>query len=233
MRPTILSLLIALCCMGAARAREPRAPFRTADRLVRDYAWSYKELQERQVVMQKRDYSCGAAALATVIRYYWGDPVTEEQFLVLLTKLLTPAEMKDRIENGLGLTDLRNLANKAGYQASMGKVTYEELTKAKIPVVVGLIVNGHEHFAVFRGAAAGWVYLADPLRGNQRTSIGQFQKQWQKNAILVVVKRGVKPKDVNPMSPHCDEINRGWLNNQLVRQNALTPKPVNPLVIPP
>lgn len=225
LRWTIIASLAGTLVTVAA-AREPRAPVRPPDRLFRTFVWSYKEIQERNVVMQKRDYSCGAAALATIIRYYWGDPVTEDQFLRLLEKQLTPEQVRDRVENGLALTDLRDLANKAGYQASMGREEFNELAEAKVPVVVGLIVDGHEHFAVFRGAVNGWTYLADPLRGNVRVPDGLFRKQWQKNAILVVAKPAAKVKDVNPLAPRYEEVYRGWLNNQFVRQNALTPKPL-------
>ena len=33
--------------------------------------------------MQNHEYTCGAAALATVLRYYWGDAVGEEAVLAL------------------------------------------------------------------------------------------------------------------------------------------------------
>ena len=74
--------------------------------------------------------------------------------------------MKDRIENGLTLTDLRNMANLAGYQATMAKVKFEELAQGKVPVIVGITLRKHEHFVVFRGADDRYVYLADPIRGN-------------------------------------------------------------------
>lgn len=186
-----------------------------------------------RVVMQQRDYSCGAAAVATILRYYWGDDVTEEQLLVLLGEILTPQELEERIENGLALTDLRKLAVKAGYQASMGTVKFDELSKSKVPVVVGIIVNGHEHFAVYRGTDWYWVYLADPLRGNVRVRVNEFVRQWQENAILVVAKPNTKVKTVNPLGPRPSEIYRGRLNDQYVRQNGLLLKPVNPLPFGP
>jgi hypothetical protein len=197
-----------------------RAPIRTPDRLVREYVWSFKELRERNIVMQKLDYSCGAAALATIFRYYWGADVGEETFLRLMPKLkLTPEEIKDRVENGLTLTDLRDMANLAGYQSSMGKVKYSELAEAKVPVIVGITIRKHDHFAVFKGTDGYYAYLADPIRGNIRLPICDFQKQWQKNAILVVAKPGAKVKDHNPLGVTFPEIFRGVLNDQVVQQN--------------
>lgn len=216
---------------GAARGQE-RAPIRDPQRFIREYVWSYQELKRRNIVMQKYDYSCGAAVLATVARYYWGDNVDEMTFLRLLSQLqLTEAQMRDRVQNGLTLTDLRDIANKAGYEASMGKVQYGELTKARVPVVVGITVNGHDHFAVFRGSDGVYAYLADPIRGNIRTPIPDFLRQWQKNAILVVAKPNTKVRDYNPLAVRQTESVRGALNMQTVRLNEMrTPVP-NPIAV--
>ena len=38
---------------------------------------SWIEIQRQNVIMQGLDYSCGTAALATVMNYYFGDPIKE------------------------------------------------------------------------------------------------------------------------------------------------------------
>jgi uncharacterized protein len=184
--------------------------------------------------MQKFDFSCGAAVLATIVRYYWGDKVDEARFLNLLPKLrLSEAELKDRLKNGLTLTDLRNLTNAAGYQATMAKVQFSELAQGRVPVVVGITVNKHEHFAVFRGTDGQYAYLADRIRGNVRTPIPKFLEQWQHNAILIVAKPNTPVAKINPMGVRADEIDRGWLNYQTVRRNVLMQQVPNPLIIGP
>lgn len=214
------------CLPTAAWADQGRAPVRNPDRTIFEYIWSYKELQQRQIVMQQLDYSCGAAVLATVIRYYWGDNATEAQFLDLMPRLkLTEAQLKDRVENGLTLTDLRDLANIAGYQASMGRVKFHELRESRVPVIVGITVNKHDHFVVYRGTDGEFAYLADPIRGNVRTTIPAFLEQWQKNAILVIAKPNTKVKDINPMGVRTSESVRGALTDQTVRRNYM-PTPI-------
>lgn len=225
--PLLVTLCYALSASGEAHAQYyymERAPIRDPARIFRSRPWSYKELKERQVVMQKLDYSCGAATLATIAKYYWGDNVGEEKFIHLIRKLgLTEAEIKDRIEKGLTLTDLRDLANLAGYEASMGKVEFSELAQAKVPVIVGITVNKHDHFVVFRGTDNAWAYLADPIRGNIRTPIPLFLEQWQKNAILVFAKPDTEVKTINPMGIRVDEIERTVLNDFTVNKDAMTP----------
>jgi uncharacterized protein len=206
---------------GRAPAR--RAPIRDEDHVFRRHVKSWRELQRENVVMQQRDYSCGAAALATVIRYHWGDDVTELQLLRELIKMLTFEEMKDRIEKGLSLTDLRRLAVRTGYLSTIGRVKFEKLRESKVPLVVGIVVDGFDHFVVFRGTDGYYVYLADPARGNVRTPIPEFLKQWQKNAVLVVVKASaVETVKTSPLSLRPEETTLGDLNRRYLRDRLTT-----------
>ena len=51
---------------------------------------SLKEIREAGVVMQQWDASCGAAALATVMTYHFGDPVSERAVASGLMKQTEP-----------------------------------------------------------------------------------------------------------------------------------------------
>ncbi len=210
-------------CPVGDKERNSRAPVRDETRLLRRYTKSWMEIRNQNVVLQQRDYSCGAAALATLIKYHWGDEITETQLLQDVLRMLTVEEMKDRIENGLSLTDLRKLAVRAGYQASIGKLTFEKLRDAKVPLVVGIVVNEFDHFVVYRGTDGYYVYLADPARGNVRTPIPQFLEQWQKNAVLVVVKPNVDPVQDSPLKVQPLEIFQGETNRLFLRDRVSTP----------
>ena len=177
----------------------------------------WRELKRRNIVMQKTDYSCGAAALATVCKYYWGDNVGEDEFLRALDSILTDQEIIDRIKNGLAMSDLRRAAVDVGYQSVVGKTTFEKLKEVKVPVIVGISPEGHDHFVVFRGTYDGWVYVADPIRGNLRMPIPEFTKQWQENAILVVHKPGKKVKTTSPLHVSWEERQLGWTTDQYIQ----------------
>lgn len=224
-----LPLLIAALCAsslsgeesGAARPRTPNsAPVRDREHVFQQYPKSWTGLRTENVVMQQRDYSCGAASLATLIRYHWEDQVTETQLIVEVVKMLTPEEMKERIENGLSLTDLRRLAVKLGYLSTIGRLEFDKLSESKVPLIVGIVVNGFDHFVVFRGTDGDFVYLADPARGNIRTPVAEFKQQWQKNAVLVVVKPGVKPDRISVLSVRPEETLLGETNRQYIRRRV-------------
>ena len=78
---------------------------------------SWTELRTHRVVMQQRDYSCGAASLATLLKYHIRDDISETDLLLEVVNMLTDDEMRERIENGLSLTDLRRLAVRRKYLA--------------------------------------------------------------------------------------------------------------------
>ena len=121
-----------------------------------------------------------AAALATLTRYYWGDNTTEKTFLDQVDKALpTKEEIKDRIENGLTMTDLKKAADGAGYDVLLGTVRFEQLIESKVPVIVGLDLRlgvkkkEFRHFVVYRGFRRLWHYLAlvsEPLPRNLSNS---------------------------------------------------------------
>jgi predicted double-glycine peptidase len=178
---------------------------------------NYVTLRNRNIVMQQRDFSCGAACLATICRYYWGDDVTEEMVLEPLDKLLTAEETEDRIKNGLAMSDLRRAAVKLGYQSVVGTTTFAKLGEMKVPAIVGIQPSGHKHFVVLKGTFGDWVYLADPIRGNIRMANWEFVEQWQKNAILVVYKPGEKVKQYSPLSVTEADISLSDLSDQIIR----------------
>ena len=193
-----------------------RDPDHTFQLRVRDWV----ELKRRNIVMQQRDYSCGAAALATVCKYYWGDNVDEDVFLRALDGILTDEEIADRIENGLAMSDLRRAAVDVGYQAVVGKLTFAKLMESRVPVIVGISPEGHDHFVVYRGTDGEWVYVADPIRGNVRMPIREFTKQWQENAVLVIHKPGHKVRTTSPLHVRPEEIYWGETNKHLIRTQA-------------
>lgn len=219
------ALVLCGASLAWAQGGPGRAPLRDPDHRFQRHVWSWQEIKQRHIVMQQRDFSCGAAALATVIRYYWGDPATEEVFLRDLVQMLTVEELAERERNGLTLTDLKDLAVRYGYQAAMGKVSFDELTKSRIPLVVGIVTNDYDHFVVFRGWDGEWVYLADPTRGNIRVPTWQFVEEWQENAILLVVKPGEKPRESSPLFISGRDINVGNTNWQMIRTFPMRTNP--------
>ena len=165
-----------------------------------------KEIRTAGVVLQQRDFSCGAAALATVLSKFWGDKTDETTLLVAIATTLSKAELEERIKNGLTLTDLKRVCDRFGYTTVLGTLTVDKLA------------------VVVRGADSNYVYLADPAVGKMRVPIEEFAQQWQKNAVLVVVKPKTQPPKNPPMALTDEEKSIGVSNQYYIRNN-LTGRP--------
>jgi predicted double-glycine peptidase len=150
---------------------------------------SWKELRDRNVVLQGFDYSCGAGALATLMRSYFSDDVSEEEIILSILGSISRAEVEDREKNGLSLLDLKLCAERRGYQAEGVKLNYASLPRLKGPVLIHLENEDYRHFAVLKGVRGDRVYLADPSRGNIRMSVNRFAKEWS-GIALVLGKQG-------------------------------------------
>jgi uncharacterized protein len=146
-----------------------------------------KELRDQYIVKQQLDYSCGAAALATLMTYYFGDETSERELLELLTAQLPRDELKLKEKQGFSLLDLKKVAQAKGYRAAGFKLTIEQLKQLAAPVLVFVEPRGYKHFAILRGVDRGRVFLADPSRGNLRMSISRFLREW--HGIIFVLGR--------------------------------------------
>ena len=160
-----------------------------------------KELRDHHVIKQALDYSCGAAALATLMVYYFGDTTSEQEILGLLQAGLTPEELAVKAQRGFSLLDLKRVAQVKGYQAGGFKLTVEQLMQVAAPVMVFVEPMGYKHFAVLRGIEGGRVYLADPARGNVRKRIDQFVTEWEKGIVFVLGKPGEEHLRDYPLKP--------------------------------
>ena len=150
---------------------------------------SWKELRDRNVVLQRFDYSCGAGAMATLMRFYFGDNVTEEGILFSILGSMSRQEVEDREKNGLSLLDLKLCAERLGYQAVGVRLNYASLPKLKGPVLIHLENKEYRHFAILKGIRGDRFFLADPSRGNIRMSAERFAREWS-GVALVLGKQG-------------------------------------------
>ena len=167
-------------------------------------ARSIKELRDQNVVKQRFDFSCGAAALATLMRYGFGQTVTEGQILDGLFDLPTEAEKDDRRRTGFSLLDLQRVAQARAYSAEGFRLDADQLTMLGGPVIVFIEPRGYKHFAVLRGVRGDRVYLADPSRGNIRMPMYTFLDSWLqddgKGIIFVVEPKQPQPGGVTPLA---------------------------------
>lgn len=147
---------------------------------------SLKELRERGVVMQQWESSCAAAALATVLTYGFGDPVSERHAAAHMLEQTEARRVKRR--GGFSLLDLQGFVEDRGYRGRAYKhLGFEDLRVFHAPIVP-IDQHGYNHYVVFNGLDGDQVLLADPAFGNRRLSIERFESLWMEGMAFVVTR---------------------------------------------
>ena len=171
MKTLIPLLLILLPVLGMAQARDNHRVETTS---------SLIEKRHERVVLQQWELSCAAAALATVLRYQFGLPVTERSVAL---GMINRKEYRDnpqliRIRQGFSLLDLQRYTDSVGYKGvGLGQLSFEDLLRYA-PMIVPVILQGYPHFVVFLGTYKNSVLLADPAFGNVSIPVYKFKKNW-------------------------------------------------------
>ncbi len=176
----------ALCALAPALPAEAGAlDFNAGGLRLRSDVTSLAEIRNAGVVRQRWDYSCGSAALSTVLTHYLDDPTPESAVVVSILRRTDPVRVRSR--GGFSLLDLKNYLGRRGY---VGKgyagLDLDDLAAFRVPPIVPISLKGYDHFVVFRGIRGGRVVLADPAFGNLTMSASRFQEIWKDGIGFVV-----------------------------------------------
>ena len=173
------AIAAALGCQSMAPLEDTGRDLPTGDAgslTVRSHVMSLRELRFRNVVPQQRDYSCGAAALATLLRFHYNDPVEESK---IIDDMLRTADLEKVRRSGFSLLDLKHYAEARGYETKGFRIKPEVLERLAIPSITLINTRGYAHFVVLRGARDGTVYLADPALGQRQVPKSDFLEEWE------------------------------------------------------
>jgi predicted double-glycine peptidase len=155
------------------------------------------EQRSANLVLQQFDLSCGAAALATLLRYQHGLTIDERQVALGLVSrdvyLANPEII--RIRQGFSLLDMKRFTDSLGFVGvALGGMSYEDLL-SQAPAIVPVTTHGSNHFVVFRGERDGKVLIADPAFGNRTMSAARFRHIWTRYADYGYVAFAVRRPD--------------------------------------
>ena len=112
---------------------------------------SIRERRYENLVEQRTDFSCGAASLATLLKYAFQRPDTTEHDV--LAGMLEVADLELVQQQGFSLLDLKNYVETLGLRGRGYEVDAETLDDVSIPVIVLLDLNGYKHFVVMKKPA--------------------------------------------------------------------------------
>ncbi len=129
----------------------------------------------RTTLHQKYDFSCGSAAVATLLTYHYGRPVDEIEVFQWMYASGDQAKIR---REGFSLLDMKRYLEHVGYVADGVKVSLDELARVGVPAIALVSDQGYRHFVVVKGLRGSRVMLGDPALGGRIVSREQFESMW-------------------------------------------------------
>lgn len=142
------------------------------------------EDQFRGIVRQAYDYSCGSAALTTLLNGYVGTKLNEQQ---TMSGLLRYGEYERIIERrSFSLLDMKRFVAALGFESGGYRGEFSDLVKQGQPAIVPISYAGFKHFVVYKAYKNGRVYVADPALGNISFDEERFKEVWENNTLFLI-----------------------------------------------
>jgi hypothetical protein len=183
---------------------------------------SLKEARFKTTRQQQFDFSCGSAALATLLTYQYNTPVTEQ---AVFEEMFASGDQEKIKREGFSLLDIKSYLGKYGFQADGFELPLSKLAESKLPAIVLVVDKGYHHFVVVKGLRDGRILIGDPSSGTRAVSVENFESIWQNKLLFVIHSNQSQAKfnqdidwKVSPRAPLSAVIN---LNNLF---NATLPK---------
>ncbi len=143
---------------------------------------SFQEQKYRETIAQEHDFSCGSAALATLLSFNYGRPVSETE---VFKDMILNGDKKVISESGFSLLDIKRYLQRNGLESNGFRAPLSKLEEVRLPAIVLLNVRGYRHFVVLEGIVDGRVLLADPANGMRSEPKGVFEAEWSGIFFLI------------------------------------------------
>ncbi|OOG47163.1 peptidase C39 [Rhodanobacter sp. C01] len=160
---------------------------------------SLKEARFKSTIRQKYDFSCGSAAVATLLTYQYGYPVNEQ---TAFEQMYAHGNRQKISKEGFSLLDIKEYLQANGFEADGFEVPLEKLQQEHLPAIVLIDEKGYHHFVVIKGLRDKRVLIGDPARGTRTMPISQFDALWKNHLVFVIHNRRSLAVFNNPADWH-------------------------------
>ena len=144
---------------------------------------SWKETRFTATVRQQFDFSCGSAALATLLSHHYGYHVTEE---TVFEQMYLKGDQQKIRQQGFSLLDMQAFLASRGFRADGFELPLEKLVQAQLPAIVLVSDKGYHHFVVIKGIADGRILVGDPSSGTRTIGLARFRELWRSKLLFVI-----------------------------------------------
>jgi hypothetical protein len=175
--------LLAGGCAGRVGGGDPM--FLSSSGSMTDYRVPVASVLARRfgtVVRQQYDFSCGSAALATLLRYHYDRPAGESDVFTGMWREGDRARIR---QVGFSLLDMKRFLAENRLAADGYRVSLDAVAKRGLPGIALVSIKGYRHFVVVKGVTPGDVLVGDPSLGLRRMPRSEFQAAW--NGVYFVL----------------------------------------------
>lgn len=177
-RAILMSVLIAT----AAVAGEVQTPIQSGG-VFNMPVVSLREAKFSRTLRQQYDFSCGSAAVATLLTHHYNLPVSEQQ---VFQSMFEQGDAKRIKREGFSLLDMKNYLARQGLEAEGYIAGLDTLARNNTPAITLIKENGYHHFVVIKGVRGGRVLVGDPSAGTRAMTRETFEKHWVNRVLFVV-----------------------------------------------
>lgn len=147
------------------------------------------------VVRQRFDFSCGSAALATLLRYHYGVRNADED--LTFNGMWEHGDQAQIRKFGFSLLDMKRYLQTLKLDTQGYRVTLDQIAQTKVPGIALTTTRGYKHFVVVKGVTKDYVLVGDPSRGLLRIPREEFQKIWDGLYFVVTDARQIGQSSFN------------------------------------
>lgn len=170
----LLAVLAAMVAAAPAPAAETTLTF--AGGTVTVPVVSLREARFKSVVRQEHDFSCGSAALATLLTHHYQRPTTEAQ---AFQSMFAAGDQQAIQRFGFSLADMQRYLATLGLRSDGYRVGLDKLAEVGVPAITLINTKGYNHFVVIKGVKGGDVLVGDPAMGLKAVPRAEFESMWQ------------------------------------------------------
>ena len=147
---------------------------------------SIRQTRIAGTLLQQYDFSCGSAAVATLLTYHYGIAVSESTAFDAMYRQGDPQKIR---REGFSLLDMKRFLKSLDFEADGFEQPLDKLLEARVPAIVLINENGYLHFVVIKGLRGNRVLIGDPANGTRAVPRTRFEAIWEGKLLFVIHNR--------------------------------------------
>jgi uncharacterized protein len=181
---------------------------------------SYRMLKYQQTTGQTSVYSCGAAAISTLLTYFYDVPTSESEILEI-SKEVMQKNGKRPEDSGISALALKQSLAVKGINAEVRESSLEQIRlyfqKGGLPLVLHTTIP-QQHYIVAIGIVEDWLIIADPSSGRKLIPVEMLKHEKGFSGMVIMPKPSY---EFAQTARQRQQFSKDWADNRLRQFQAM------------